>query len=472
MENGYHESISGKEETTSRTSGNTKPAGSVAEVRDMLEMNDKGNAKNTIGNCLTVFRHDPVLCQSIRYNLLTERVDVAKTLWWAKDTPALTDTDVCYFQYYLEKNYGLTSEKNIQKAIRLTADQNRYHPVRDYLTSLVWDGKERIRHALPHFLGAECNDYTHEALRLFMLGAIHRVFMPGCKFEVMPCLVGGQGAGKSTFFRLLAVRDEWFTDDLKKLDDDNVYRKLQGHWIIEMSEMLATANAKSIEEIKSFLSRSKEVYKIPYETHPADRMRQCVFGGTSNTIDFLPLDRTGNRRFLPVMVEPDKAEAHILEDEAGSRAYISQMWAEAMEIYRGGDYRLSFSPAMQDYLKEHQAAFMPEDTKAGMILDFLESYKGDMVCSKQLYKEALNHTFDEPKQWEIREINDIMNHSVTGWEAFKNPRHFAVYGRQKGWMRAIGKCNGEENRADGLVPLAEEEARQMEFVFAGQGSVA
>lgn len=107
-----------------------------------------------------------------------------------------------------------------------------------------------------------------------------------------------------------------------------------------------------------------------------------------------------------------------------------------------------------------------------MILDFLESYKGDMVCSKQLYKEALNHAFDEPKQWEIREINDIMNHSVTGWEAFKNPRHFAVYGRQKGWMRATGKCNGEENRADGFVPLVEEEARQMELVFAGQGSVA
>ena len=97
-----------------------------------------------------------------------------------------------------------------------------------------------------------------------------------------------------------------------------------------MSEMMATANAKSIEEIKSFLSRQKEVYKIPYETHPADRPRQCVFGGTSNALDFLPLDRSGNRRFIPVMVYPEQAEVHILEDEAASRAYIEQMWAEAM----------------------------------------------------------------------------------------------------------------------------------------------
>lgn len=93
-----------------------------------------------------------------------------------------------------------------------------------------------------------------------MLGAISRVFKPGSKFETMLCLVGGQGAGKSTFFRLLAIKDEWFSDDLKRIDDDNVYRKMQGHWIIEMSEMIATANAKGIEDIKSFISRAKETY--------------------------------------------------------------------------------------------------------------------------------------------------------------------------------------------------------------------
>ncbi len=84
-----------------------------------------------------------------------------------------------------------------------------------------------MRYALRHFLGAEVNDYNYEVLLLFMLGAVTRVFKPGTKFEVMLCLVGGQGAGKSTFFRFLAVRDEWFSDDLRKLDDDNVYRKLQ-----------------------------------------------------------------------------------------------------------------------------------------------------------------------------------------------------------------------------------------------------
>lgn len=136
----------------------------------------------------------------------------------------------------------------------------------------------------------------------------------------------------------------------------------------------------------------------------------------------MKLDRTGNRRFVPVMVYPERAEVHILADEQASREYINQMWAEAMEIYRSGNFRLRFSPAMNAYLKAHQKDFMPEDTKAGQILDYLERYSGSMVCSKQLYKEALGHDYDEPKQWELREINDIMNNAVTGWRAFSNPR--------------------------------------------------
>ena len=261
---------------------------------------------------------------------------------------------------------------------------------------------------------------------------------------------------------------EWLDTNLLRLADLPIpNQRVERHSreeLIEMSEMMATANAKSIEEIKSFLSRQKEVYKIPYETHPADRPRQCVFGGTSNALDFLPLDRSGNRRFIPVMVYPEQAEVHILEDEAASRAYIEQMWAEAMEIYRSGRFKLAFSPAMQRYLKEHQRDFMPEDTKAGMIQAYLDKYTGSMVCSKQIYKEALNHAFDEPKQWEIREINEIMNQCISGWRYFPNPRMFSEYGRQKGWERenpATDSGNPSEKTMDGFVEVTE----QMELPF-------
>ena len=117
------------------------------------------------------------------------------------------------------------------------------------------------------------------------------------------------------------------------------------------------------------------------------------------------------------------------------------------------------SPAMQRYLKEHQRDFMPEDTKAGMIQAYLDKYTGSMVCSKQLYKEALNHAFDEPKQWEIREINEIMNQCIDRWRYFPNPRMFSEYGRQKGWERenpATDSGNPSEKSMDGFVEVTEQ----------------
>ena len=317
----------------------------------------------------------------------------------------------------------------------------------------------------------------------------------------------------------------WFTDDLKKLDDENVFRKMQGHLIIELSEMIATASARSIEDIKSFISRQSDIYKVPYETQPKDRPRQCVFGGTSNAMDTLPLDRTCNRRFMPVMVYPERAECHILDNEALSREYIEQVWAEAMEIFRSEDFKLMLGKESSDYLKEYQKQFMPEDADAGMILAFLDNFKGDrvcskilddekasreyidqmwaeamviyksgdfqlklpkkieeelreyqkqfmqedtkkelildylehcqanMVCSRQLYVEALGND-GNPAQWEIREINDIMN-NCSDWIAFSNPRHFPEpYRRQKGWEKP-------DNKGQDFQPITKEQMEQL-----------
>ena len=303
----------------------------ITDVKEMLSKHSNGEIQRTIQNCITILQNDHVLADAIRLNLLSERIDIVKPVGWPRSGKTLNDTDMKYILRRMEK-YGIFSEKKIESAIRIIANENRYHPIRDYLNGLQWDGTARIAHVLHHFLGAAEDEYTCEAMKIFLLGAIKRVFQPGCKFETMLCLVGGQGAGKSSFFRLLAVKDEWFSDDLRRLDDDNVYRKLQGHWIIEMSEMIATANAKSIEEIKSFLSKQKETYKVPYETHPADRLRQCVFAGTTNRQDFLPRDRTGNRRFIPIPVDAELAEVHILDNEEESRTYIDQLWAEAMTL--------------------------------------------------------------------------------------------------------------------------------------------
>lgn len=157
----------------------------VSEVQQMLELTQKGQTANTPGNYKTVFLYDPVLKGAFSNNLLTDQIDIVKPLGWYRDGNRLTDVDIQYLVLYLEKHYGLTSEKRIDGAIKVAANEYRYHPIRDYLNGLQWDGTDRVRYALRHFLGAEVNDYNYEVLLLFMLGAVTRVFKPGTKFEVM-----------------------------------------------------------------------------------------------------------------------------------------------------------------------------------------------------------------------------------------------------------------------------------------------
>ena len=409
---------------------------SIPEVKKLLKRNKKKAVLQTIENCLIVLRNDATLQGAIRQNILTDRQDIVKDVGWVRSSTTITDTDYQYIMHYLEHHYSLSVEKKIQAAVKIIANENQFHPIRDYLSALRWDGEERLPYVLSKYLGADQRPYTTEVLKVFMLGAVSRIFQPGIKFDYMLCLAGGQGAGKSTFFRFLALKDEWFTDDLKHIDKDDVYLQMRGHWIIEMSEMLATANAKSIEEIKSFISRMKETYRTPYDKFPKDRLRQCVFGGTTNTLSFLPLDRTGNRRFLPVPLHRERAEIHLLADEPASRAYIEQLWAEVMEIYRSGNVSLDLSQEMEAEAERLRREFMPEDPKAGMIQAFLDSYTGKHVCTQLLYKDALKNEFSKPKDWELKEIGDIMNNSVTGWRKCKNQR-YAEYGTQRSWCRIL-----------------------------------
>ena len=173
------------------------PEQSVDEVRESLSVTEKGQPANTIGNCRTVFCHDPLLRGAIRLNLLTDRVDIVRDLGWRRNTSALTDTDVKYLLLYFEQNYGLTSEKKMTAALSIVANENCYHPIQDVLNGLVWDGTPRIRSCLHYFLGADESDYVEEMLKHFLLGAIRRVFRPGSKYT-------GRNFNRPAFQRMIA----------------------------------------------------------------------------------------------------------------------------------------------------------------------------------------------------------------------------------------------------------------------------
>lgn len=423
----------------------------IEMLKEKLIHNEKGNVTQVIENCETVVREDELLNGAVRLNRMTGRLEIQKDMGWSRAGPAVNDNDMNNILSYMARNYDLRADKLCWRAITTAAYENGFHPIRDYLEGLEWDGTERIRHALRHFLGAPEDELTHQCMKMFMIGALRRIYEPGCKFEYVLTLVGGQGIGKSTFFRFLALQDKWFTDDLVGFKSSRIFEKISGHWIIEMSEMLAIMNAKGADEVKSFLSRQSDVYRDPYAVFPDDRPRQCVFGATTNRAKCLPFDRTGNRRFLPVLVDEAQAEVHILENEAESRAYIDQMWAEAMTLYQSGDYTLKFPKDIEKKLNTLRREFMAEDTNAGMIQMYLDGYEGDYVCVSQIYQEALHNPFTDPSRRDSIEITDIMRHSIEGWQP--GPVHrFEKYGRQRSWVRVNQVCQPSASDPQAAAP--------------------
>ena len=146
----------------------------VEDVLESLTRTQKGNVKSSIENCMTILYRDPVLKDVICKNELTNKTDIVKPLSWKRNGSCVTDVDMYQIQRYIETNYGISSDKAINKAVSIIASEKSYHPIREFLEKLQWDGKSRIAGLLPCYLSADDNEYTREIMRLLMLAAIHR----------------------------------------------------------------------------------------------------------------------------------------------------------------------------------------------------------------------------------------------------------------------------------------------------------
>ncbi len=189
--------------------------------------------------------------------------------------------------------YGITNAKKITDAFLLTADSNRFHPVRNYLNSLKWDGQKRLETLFIDYLGAEDTAYVRAVTRKVLTGAVARVYEPGIKFDYALVLVGPQGIGKSEIISRLGCG--FSSDTLTTLQGKEAYEQIQSFWLIELGELSALKKAE-VETIKLFISKKEDAFRQAYARYTGRYPRQCIFIGTTNNDEFLK-DQTGNRRF-------------------------------------------------------------------------------------------------------------------------------------------------------------------------------
>lgn len=222
--------------------------------------------------------------------------------------------------------------ERVRNAIEGAAAANRHEPVQDWLESLPpWDGVDRIAMVPEELLGmTDVEDVHRTMMRHFLTGLVARIMVPGTKVDTIMFLVGGQGAGKSQFFRMLMdghLRgDQWFTDAPISLRDKDGRMLIGTNVLVEWSEGEHAKSAKMIDSVKQFLSQQEDEFRPPYGRYMIKRPRRCVFCGTSNDIELLH-DNTGSRRFYVLRTGADIDLKRVV-------AWREQLFAQALGLYR------------------------------------------------------------------------------------------------------------------------------------------
>lgn len=426
------------------------------EWQTQLTRNPKtGKVEDTLNNAVLVMEKDIKLQGFGGIDTFANQPTKKGSLpWWKYDeTDATwTDGDLAELSLYLEKYYGIINRQNIKTARTAVWNRHAFHPIRDYLNSLEWDGTARLDTLLVDYLGAQDNAYTRAVTRKFFVAAVARVLKPGTQFDEILTLEGPQGCGKSQFIRRIAG-DDWVNDSMQTFTGKEAYEALQGSWFVEVAELAANRRA-DVNQSKHFISKQSDKFRKAYAELTGNYKRQCVFVGTTNQADFLR-DMTGNRRWWIVNVSGSGTK-NIWKDLEEER---DQIFAEAKHFFEAGE-TMFLDDATKKMAEEVQEEYRYKSVREDLIAEYLElnlppewnswelvsrqnwleskdntgDHKREYVCTLEIWQEVLGGSRGNFPNADQREIGEILN--KCGWKKEKKKKRMGkLYGVQSVYSR-------------------------------------
>lgn len=325
---------------------------------------------NNLGNAEVILKKAWALQGLFAYDEVDRRnvlwSDIPEVFWdeehecWMQTAPPrldvprpFSDHDAGIIQLWLQKRGRIpqVTFSTAYQAATVACRANSFHPIRDYLKGLKWDGTPRVQRIFSEMFGVEDTEYSRRVAEIFFVSCVQRIFEPGCKSDYMLILEGDQGFLKSTFFDVLA--GQWFSDSMPgDVNSKDAAQHLRGKWIIEVAELSAMRKAES-NDMKKFIARRIERYRPAYGREEVEEPRQCIFAGTTNEEGYLK-DDTGNRRYLPLA-------ARKRLDKDALVACRDQLWAEAVQMFRDGVTNWPTPEFEEQWMKPQQAERMAED---------------------------------------------------------------------------------------------------------------
>jgi len=317
--------------------------------RKLLLKTSDGAKRDCRENVFVFLTEHPRLKGLVAFDEFSYRVVKLKPPPWASTPGEWTTADDYELGLWLAQTKGIRlaikSEGTLAAGVAMAAFRAKFHPVRDYLGGLVWDGVDRLRHWLHECLGAADTPYHRLVGRWFVLGMVNRVLNPGCQMDNMLVLEGAQGKMKSSALRALA--GAWFADTPIHIGDKDALLNLAGVWLYEVAE-LDSFNKAEVTAVKQYVSSRVDRVREPYSRRPSDRSRSCVLAGTTNQHEYFK-DSTGSRRFWPVACDGEIDIGKLLE-------WRDQLFAQAVaELAAGERYHPTRDEVEQFILPEQES---------------------------------------------------------------------------------------------------------------------
>jgi predicted P-loop ATPase len=385
------------------------------------------------------------------FNEFTGQVEFVAPAPWHKGkmpgSPLVQDKDLALLKGYLAVKHAFEQTVgNISEAMTVVAHANNFHPVREYLQGLKWDGKPRVDQWLQTYAGALDSQYVRAAGRKTLCAAVARVLRPGIKFDQVLTLEGAQGAGKSML--CAALGGEWAADFPVDPQAPDTVAAMQGKWFVELAELSILSRKVEMSALKAFITRRVDKVRVAYGRLHQEYPRQSVFIGSINpeADNGYLSDPTGNRRWWPVEVS-DRI------DFMGVRRDRDQLFAEAVEIFKKGENLYMDNKSLEGDAKAVVDARHPEHAWTDRISAWLNdptpgngSGKGrEFVTAREIFIDAMGGIDKQLTRKEILSIASVMR--SLGWESVTQRQGERVV---RGYVRGGEKDKGNTT-LEGLI---------------------
>ncbi|MFT4739623.1 MAG: hypothetical protein ACI9L9_000396 [Marivirga sp.] len=364
-------------------------------VTDNLALDKKGEIRKTTRNALLMILYDGgfgnIQFDEMKFNELI-------------NDKQITDYVILKIGIKLDEHYEIAfPNSRIHEAVMLAGQLDTINPVQDYLFSISWDGIPRLDEFLIRYAEAKDTEYTRIVTSKTLIGAVARVFEPGCKMDSTLVIEGPQGCRKSTMIRSLAPDSNWFSDTELPIGSKDSFQQLQGIWLYEIGEMSSVAKANK-NTLKGFLTASVDKFRLPYGAKVINSPRRNIFIGTTNDDQYLN-DESGGRRFWPLKVgNIDTDEICRMRD---------QLWSEATYRYFQ-DEPWHLDQEQEQLAVYEQSLRFQHDAWEDEVRDWLDTNGLNEVTGKQIFKEVFSMEISKYDRKTQLRISTIMKR--LGWE--------------------------------------------------------